>query len=135
MTMFKVLRRNEDGAAALEFAIALPVLMMMIIGIFQVGLLFEANAGMQHALGEGARLATLCVPSGSTCTAPSDTTVKTRISARLFGKNDGTFTVADPAAGAGFKTLSVSYTRTMHFLFITGPTVTLTRSKKVYTVS
>ena len=35
----------------------------MIYGIFKVGLLFHANAGIQHALGEGARYATVCIPS------------------------------------------------------------------------
>ncbi len=32
----------------------MPILVLFIYGIFQVGLLFQANAGMQHALGEGA---------------------------------------------------------------------------------
>ena len=59
MTLLKLLRRNERGAAAIEFAIAVPILIVCIYGIFQVGLLYEANAGMQHALGEGARAASL----------------------------------------------------------------------------
>jgi Flp pilus assembly protein TadG len=45
------LNKSEDGAAAVEMALALPVLVSMIYGIFQVGLLYQANAGMQHALG------------------------------------------------------------------------------------
>ena len=82
MTMLRILRRNEDGAAAIEMAIALPVLIAMIYGLFQVGLLYQANAGMQHALGEGARYATLCITSGSTCTAPTNDQIKTRAMAR-----------------------------------------------------
>jgi len=50
---------NVAGAAALEFALAVPVLVSMIWGLFQVGMIFEANAGVQQALGEGARYATL----------------------------------------------------------------------------
>lgn len=132
MSMLKLLRRNDDGAAAIEFAIAVPILVTFIYGIFQVGLLFEANAGMQHALGEGARLATL-YDSATTDHVATDTAIKARMNAKLFGQNDGTFTVSDPVSGTGYKTLQISYTRTMNFLFFAGPTVTVTRSKKVYT--
>ena len=55
MRLATILQRDERGAAAIEMALALPVLVTMIYGIFQVGLLYQANAGMQHALGEGAR--------------------------------------------------------------------------------
>ena len=134
MTMLRILKRNEDGAAAIEMAIALPVLVAMIYGLFQVGLLYQANAGMQHALGEGARYATLCITSGSTCTAPTDTQIKTRISSKLFGKGDGTFTVNDPVPGTGYRDLSVRYSKKMNFLFFNGPTITLNRSKRAYVV-
>jgi Flp pilus assembly protein TadG len=134
MTMVRILKRNEDGAAAIEMAIALPVLVAMIYGLFQVGLLYQANAGMQHALGEGARYATLCITSGSTCTAPTDTQIKTRISSKLFGRGDGTFTVNDPVPGTGYRDLSVRYSKKMNFLFFNGPTITLNRSKRAYVV-
>ena len=135
MRLAILLKRDDRGVAATEMALALPVLVTMIYGIFQVGLLFWANAGMQHALGEGARLATLCIPTGNTCNPPSDTAIKARMTDRLFGKSDGTFTVSDPVVGTGYRDLSVSYTRTMNFIFFPGPTVTLNRSKRAYTVS
>ena len=126
------LRRDEQGAAAIEFALAVPILITMIWGIFQVGLLYEANAGMQHALGEGARYASLCIPPTTGCNVATDTQVKARISSKVFGTKTGTFTVANPVSGADSKTLSVTYVTPMNFLFIPGPTVTLTRNKKVY---
>ena len=127
MSMFKLLRRDDQGAAALEFAVAVPVLIMMIYGIFRVGLLYEANAGMQHALGEGARYATL-FPT------PTDTQIKAKVTSKLFGKGFGAFTVVDPVTDAtnGYKTLTVNYSTTMDFLIVPGPTVTLSRSKRVY---
>lgn len=134
MTMMNLLRRCQRGAAAIEFAISVPVLVLCIYGIFQIGLLYEANAGMQHALGEGARYASLYDRS-TTDKVPTDAAIKARMSAQLFGRNDGTFTVSDPVQGTGFKTLTVSYTRQMSFLLVPGPNVTLTRSKKVYTVT
>lgn len=135
MKTVTLLKRNERGAAAVEMALALPVLITMIYGIFQVGLLYQANAGMQHALGEGARYATLCIQSGGTCVPPSDTLIKSRISSKLYGKSDGTFTVNNPTVGTGYRDLSVSYTRSMNFIFFRGPTITLNRSKRAYTVS
>ena len=119
------LRRNERGAGAIEFAIAVPVLILLIYGIFRIGLLYQANAGMQHALGEGARLATL-FPT------PTDSQITTRMNARLFGQGYGTFTVATPVTNTTSKTLTITYTTPMDFLLVPGPTVTLTRSKVVY---
>jgi len=137
MTFRKHLRRDARGAAAIEMAISLPVLLVMIYGIFQVGLIFQANAGMQHALGEGARYATLCVPNGTGCNVPSDSAVATRMSNKLFGMNIGSFgtpTVTTPAAATCVycKDLSVTYSVTPSYLFFNGPAISLTRSKRVY---
>lgn len=137
MSVLKLLRRNEQGAAAIELAIALPVLLVMIYGIFQVGLVYQANAGMQHALGEGARLATLCTPSGTTCTTSTDAEIVSKMSSKVFGMNIGTFstpTVTTPASSVctHCKDLAVSYTVTPNFLFFNGPPITLNRSKRVY---
>ena len=134
MSLLKPLRSDQRGAAAIEFAIAVPILVLFIYGIFQVGLLFQANAGMQHALGEGARYAAL-YDKNTTSHVPSDTNIKAKMNDKLFGVGGGTFTVSDPVSGTGFKTLTISYTRSMDFLFFSGPTVTLTRTKKVYTVA
>ena len=100
MTLVNFLRRCERGAAAIEFALVVPILVLFIYGIFQVGLLFQASAGMQHALGEGARYATLCIPTGTGCNTRTDAELVTRMSNKVFGMNIGTFstpTVTTPA--------------------------------------
>lgn len=129
------LGRDERGAGAVEFALTVPILIGMIYGIFEFSQLYEANAGIQHALGEGARFATLCVPTATGCNAESNDDIKARMNAKLFGPIDGTFDVKDPVtdASGNFKTLTVTYKRNMNFLLFPGPTVTLTRSKLVYT--
>ena len=141
----KLLRlRDDKGAAVIEMAIALPVVVMFIYGIYQMSLLYWANAGMQHALGEGARFATLYTErtvtttvNGTTTTAtvtyPEASAVKSAIEAELFGQSDGTFTVFDPdTSTAGSYLLRVRYVRTMNFIFISGPTITVNREKRVY---
>jgi Flp pilus assembly protein TadG len=141
MKRFHRLRRDERGAAVVELALSLPILVTVIYGIFQMSLLMEADSSMQHALGEGARYASLCIPTSTGCDLNSDTNVRSRMQSKLFGTLDGTFNVqtpvtayqADGTTPAGYKTLTITYTQTMNFLFFTGPSVTLTRSKLVYT--
>lgn len=138
MMLFKRLLRNREGAAVVELAISLPVLVTMIYGIFECSQLYEANSGMQHALGEGARYATLCIPdtnASTGCDNPSDTDIVAQENAKLFGPAGGTFDVQTPTTSTGYKTLTITYTRSMNFLLFSGPTITLTRSKKVYTVT
>jgi Flp pilus assembly protein TadG len=133
MNLLNLLKRDKRGAAVIEIAIVLPVLIMFIWGIFQVAILYQANAGMQHALGQGARFATLCL-SPDPCENPTVVQVKTRIEGAVFGTDPGTFSVPTPTVDstAGVMTLTVNYTQPMNFLFFPGPTVTLTRSKVVF---
>ena len=131
------LRSDERGTAIIEMAIALPTLILFLYGIFQVGVAFQAKAGMQHALGEGARLATLCynptVANG--CSVPSNTVIKNKINERVFGTKVGTYsepTVTNGPTGEKYRTLSVSFTMTPNYLFFNGPPITITETKRVY---
>ena len=58
MIALRRIRRDEQGAAAIEMAFALPILIVMIWMFVQLGQVYRAVAGIQQALGEGARLAT-----------------------------------------------------------------------------
>ncbi len=131
MTQLKIIRRDEKGAAAIEMAFALPILLLFVYGIFQFGVILQANAGMQHALGEGARLATL-YPK------PADSVIQAKMSNKVFGMNIGTFsppTVTTPATSVctNCRLLTVTYTVTPNFLLFNGPPITLQRTKQVYT--
>jgi Flp pilus assembly protein TadG len=123
--MIKRIKRDETGAAVVEMAFALPILLTFVYGIFQLGVIFAANAGMQHALGEGARYATL-YPS------PTDSQIKTKMENKLFGTKIGQYTVADPTGTTNYKDLQVSYKVTPNFLFFKLPEITINRTKRVY---
>ena len=129
--LLRKLVRNERGVAAIEMAFAFPILMIMIWMIIQAGLVFRAVSGMQHALGEGARFATLFP-------RPVDADIKQRISDKVYGIGPGTFTVDDPTTGSeagtkiNFLDLRVTYTQATSLLFLPGPTVTLSRTKRVW---
>ncbi len=133
MNKLKSLWQDVRGAAVIEIAIALPMLILFIYGIFQVGIAFQASAGMQNALGEGARYATLFP-------VKTDEEIRQRIKDRVFGTGIGTFsepsvTTPDASLCTKCRLLAVTFTMTPNFLFFTGPPVTLTREKRVYTAS
>ena len=131
MTFCRKLKTDQQGAAVIEVAIALPVLILFIYGIFVVGQLFQASAGMQHALGEAARLATI-YPT------PADADLQAKMAAKKFGTKSGTLSALGIANGGGdgtgpaYKDLSLTYTQPTDFLFFNGPNVSITRTKRVY---
>lgn len=125
------LLKDERGANLIEFAIALPVLIFFIYGIFTLGMVYQANAGVQHALGEAARYATI-YPT------PTPDQIRAKMTARKFGTGRGTLgtlQVNDSGtggAGTRYIDLSLTYTQPTDFLFFRGPTVTITKTKRVY---
>jgi Flp pilus assembly protein TadG len=118
---------DRRGSAAIEFVVAIPILVLMIWGIFQIGILYQANAGMQHALGEGARLATVWPTR-------TDAEIQSKITSAKFGLANGTWGTPQITTDttAKTKTISVTYSQPTDFLFFQGPTVTLSASKVVY---
>ena len=137
MTLIHRLFRNEDGAAAVEMAFAIPVLVVMLWAFVQLAQVYRAVAGIQQARGEGARYATLCVnPTTSGCGAPTAAQVKTKISNSVYGIGPGTFTVSNPVSGTDgtgkYYDLTVSYSQPTNLLLFPGPTMSLSRSKRVW---
>jgi Flp pilus assembly protein TadG len=131
------LSHDERGAAAVEMAFALPVLIVMLWAFVQLAQVYRAVAGIQMALGEGARYATLCLTQSATgCTPPTGPQIQTKINASIYGLGPGTFTVNPPVSGfsgaAKYYDLTVSYSQPTDLLMFPGPTMALTRSKRVW---
>jgi Flp pilus assembly protein TadG len=51
--------KNDDGAVLVEFALSLPLLLLIIVGIFDFGLAFQQLGVVTNAAREGARMAVL----------------------------------------------------------------------------
>lgn len=140
------LKSDKRGAAAIEMAFALPIMIVMIWAFVQLAQVYRAMAGIQQALGEGARYATLCLnPTTSGCTVPTGSTVNTKIRNAVYGIGPGTFKVnpnasgveADPVlqtatSGGKYYDLSVTYTQPTNLLMFRGPTIVVSRSKRVW---
>jgi len=129
--------RDQAGAAVVEMAFALPVLVVMLYAFVQLAEVYRAVAGIQQALGQGARYATLCVnPTTSGCGAPTAAQVKTQITNSVYGIGPGTFTVSDPVSGTDgtgkYYDLTVSYSQPTNILMFPGQTMSLSRKKRVW---
>ena len=130
MMRLGILKSDERGAAVIEMAFALPTLIILIWGIAQLGMMYRAIAGVQHALGEGARLATI-YPQ------PTDDAIEARMEEMVYGIEPGEFTIYPPEAGlsdAGeaYLDLKVTYTQPTNLLLLPGPTITIEREKRVW---
>jgi len=129
MIFRKKLGRDERGAAVIEMAAALPILIMLLWMIVQLGLVFRAMSGIQHALGEGARAATLWP-------IPDVDDIEGRMEAAVYGIGPGDFEIEAPLAGTAdgsdYLDLEVTYTQPTDLIIIPGPTISVSRSKRVW---
>jgi hypothetical protein len=129
MKFLTKISRNDDGAAVIEMAFALPVLIILLWMIVQLGLVFRAMSGIQHSLGEGARAATLWP-------VPATDTITDKMEAAVYGIGPGDFDIVTPVAGtqdnSNYLDLEVTYTQDTDLLIIPGPTISVSRSKRVW---
>ena len=144
--------RESRGIGAVEFALIAPVFFAFIIGIVQVGVLFEAQAGLRHAVQEGARYATLYVPNSTgTLQRPTDAAIIAKVNASKYGLNDGTITGPSITSGTTTTTITaangsnpavtyktnylditMSYQLSLNFVFYTSSPITLSETRRVY---
>ncbi|MEO6580048.1 MAG: TadE/TadG family type IV pilus assembly protein [Sphingomicrobium sp.] len=133
MHFLRRLRHDRRGAAVIEMAFALPALIMLMWMIVQLGLVFRAMSGIQHGLGEGAREATLYTDKTK---AQMVTDVRKKITDTVYGIGPGSFNIPPPvldnADGANYLDLKVTYTQSTNLLLLPGPTISVTRSKRVW---
>ena len=54
---FYQLKRNQKGQSLVEFALILPVLLLLVFGIIQFGIIFNGQISVTSAAREGARVA------------------------------------------------------------------------------
>jgi Flp pilus assembly protein TadG len=59
-------RRSESGAELIEFALTLPLLLLVVLGIIEFGFVFQQYEVVTNAAREGARIASLSSTYGAT---------------------------------------------------------------------
>jgi Flp pilus assembly protein TadG len=115
---------GQKGAAAVEFAIILPLLVMIVFGIIDVGLLLYNKQVITNASREGARAGI------ARSIIPVEDVVENYCTGRLFpdGTLPSTVTVSGGGAFQNDLTVTVSYVHNFMFAGIVGlsPTISMT---------
>lgn len=120
MTLLR-LWRSESGAEFVEFALAFPLLLLIVFGIMDFGLMFQQYEVITNAAREGARVAVL-----PNYTAADATTRANQYIAASFLSGGGTpaVTVAPPqqvVIGANcMATVTVTVTYPHDYFFLSG---------------
>jgi len=134
MSLLKRLRSSERGAAALEFVIIAPALVMMIVGIARLGILFMANAGLRNAVAEGARYSTVWLATQNR--RPTNAEIRTRITNSHFGLDSTLFTSITVNSGVdggiNYVDITADYTVPMDFIFFNAGNVTLSETRRAF---
>lgn len=119
-------RRRDEGAALAEFAIVVPVLVMLLVGIIQFGAALNHQISVQGAAREGARALALRQSTEAVATAvnnsagaarssivsitqvgcPLDTTSASTAAARVTVQS--TFTFSIPFVTLGTRTITAA---------------------------
>ncbi len=57
--MRRILKKRSKGQALIEFALVLPLLLLLVMGIIDFGLIMQQYLTLQHGVREGARMASV----------------------------------------------------------------------------
>lgn len=126
---FRRLLKDRSGSPSVEIAMTLPALVVMTIGVMQLGIAFLANAGLRNAVETGARYATIYP-------YPTDDQIRTKLRASTFGLNSTQ--LSTPAItrgtsnGEAYVNVSATYPVRFNFIFFTTPAFNLTYSRRAY---
>lgn len=108
--------RSEDGAAAVEFALLLPILIMLILGILEFGLAYNAQITVTNAAREGAR--TMVIQNSPSAAKTAVKTVSSVLNPAITD-SEITITVSNgttTCTGGSTATVNIQYP----FKFLTG---------------
>ena len=119
--------RSERGAEFVEFALAFPLLLLVVMGIIDFGIMFQQYEVLTNAAREGARIAVLpdYCPDTPTCDANVSARVNDYIGSSLLAVG-GTVTVnpvavtAVPVSGNCMNTVTVTVSYDHQYMFLGG---------------
>ena len=131
MSMIRKLRSDDRGVTAIEFATVAPLMIGMMVGMTQMGVLFFANADLRNAVAAGARTASI-FPT------PSDAVILDAVDDQVAGLRKKYLTAptiakGTDAAGNPWIEISMAYKPPLNFVFFEMPAVTLREKRRVFT--
>jgi Flp pilus assembly protein TadG len=120
----RTLFKDRRGTSAVEFALTLPLFILMILGVWQIGYGMWAQFALQH----GAQMAVRCMAvaaaatNPTTCTDTASTQSYAASQSYGFNPSSSVFTVSQPTCG---NQISADYTVSPVVANIGIPTLTL----------
>lgn len=125
----KRLLAERSGVAALEFSITAPILIVMTVGILQLGLAFFASAGLRNGVEAGARY-------GQIYPLPSDSDVRSKVLSSSYGMDLSqpyTLSVTRGVAnGENYTDVTMAYPFRFNFLLFQTPAMQFTYTRRAY---
>lgn len=120
-------KRNKDGAVAVEFALILPVLLIMLFGTMEIGNILYAKSILQQGVETAGRYAMIHIDA-------TTTEIQAEAIARTsdLGSLTPTFAVVQSVSGGiSYAVISVSGDYTMITPLFAGRTITITSQMSV----
>jgi len=127
--MMRNILRSTGGSSTVDFAFALPVLVVMMIGIMQMGLTLHASGAMRHAVGEGIRLAKVDPTASQT---DIEAEVKDEMTALDLDKIVTLEVTRGTSNGVAFGRIRLQYRVDPVIQLLPVPAITLTEEKQAY---
>lgn len=113
---------DERGAVAAEFALVLPILLILIFGMVQLGLTYQRQEAVHAAAREGARVASL--PTTTTTEACASAT--SALSGTGFTATPTCTASGDCSSSSGTVVVTVTVSNSIEIPFFGSPTFDLT---------
>jgi Flp pilus assembly protein TadG len=129
---FSKIRQNQDGASATEFALAVPLVLLLFYGMAQFGIILMANSGIRHAVDTGARAATVYVGA----TPMTDEQIRNIVTNSLYGVDNGTMSTPSISRGSsngvGYVDITVAYSAPIDLIVYQYGPIVLSETRRAY---
>ena len=129
MNTFRKLSRNSRGAAALEFALTIPLFLLLLTAIAQFAMGFFASAGLRNGVEAAARFAQIYP-------VPSDDKIENVMTSNVYGLNlsqlSGPSVTHGTANGVNYVDVNASYAVPIDILFIPAFKFNINYTRRAY---
>jgi len=127
-----ILRRNQRGQAMVEFAIIVPILLVVLLGIMQLGVVYNNWVSLTDGARAGARKAAVC-RSGCTPDATTATINEVKNSAADLNQSNLSVSVTSSWAQGSDVTVTASYPWSVNIMgvVVASGTMTATTTERV----
>jgi Flp pilus assembly protein TadG len=126
---FRKLLCDRRGSPSVDFALTMPALILMTVGVMQLGIAFLANAGLRNAVEVGARYATVYP-------YPTNDAIISKVRSHTFGIDPAQLSTPvvtrNSSNGENYVEVSATYPVRFNLIFFTTPSFNLTYTRRAY---